>query len=114
MEVPTLCHEFGKFAKESKLIHSLPAFYHILSNGKVEAVVNQIVKKLSQDPYQAIFEWWNTPTVQPAHVNAYLEGEQEGNYSGGQHRGSVLRFGGQIKWQYRGPRTNRELFLSAC
>ena len=30
--------------------------------------------------------------------------------SGGQHRGSILRFGGQIKRQFRGPRTSRELF----
>ena len=28
----------------------------------------------------------------------------------GQNRGSILRFGGQIKRQYRGPRTCRELF----
>ena len=61
-----MSYEFGKFAKEWEFAHSLSAPYHSQSNGKAEAAV-KIVKRLLKrnlDPYRAILEWRNTPTVE--------------------------------------------------
>ena len=60
-----MSYEFGKFAKAWEFVHSVSAPYHSRSNGKAEAAV-KIAKRLlkrSQDPYLALLEWRNTPTV---------------------------------------------------
>ena len=60
-----LSYEFGKFAKAWEFAHSVSAPYHSRSNGKAEAAV-KIAKRLlkrSLDPYLALLEWRNTPTV---------------------------------------------------
>ena len=60
-----MSYEFGKFAMAWEFVHSVSAPYHSQSNGKAKATV-KIAKRLlkrSQDPYIAILEWRNTPTV---------------------------------------------------
>ena len=73
--VPVLVHtdggpqftsqEFQVFSKEWEFAHTVSSPYHSQSNGKVESAV-KIVKRLfkrSADPYLALLEWRNTPTV---------------------------------------------------
>ena len=60
-----LSYEFRKFAKAWEFAHSVSAPYHSRSNDKAEAAV-KIAKRLlkrSRDPYLALLEWRNTPTL---------------------------------------------------
>ena len=57
--------EFQAFSRAWEFVHTISSPYHSQSNGKVESAV-KIVKRLfkrSSDPYMALLEWRNTPTV---------------------------------------------------
>ena len=57
--------EFQTFAKAWDFQHTVSSPYHSRSNGKAEAAV-KIAKRIfkrSLDPYLALLEWRNTPTV---------------------------------------------------
>eukprot|EP00731_Ephydatia_muelleri_P034422 Em0059g7a len=57
--------EFQAFAKSWDFQHTVSSPYHSQSNGKAEAAV-KIAKRIfkrSSDPYLALLEWRNTPTV---------------------------------------------------
>ena len=62
-----MSQEFQAFSRAWEFVHTVSFPYHSQSNGKVhvESAV-KIVKRLfkqSSDPYMALLEWHNTPTV---------------------------------------------------
>ena len=60
-----MSQEFQAFAKAWGFQHTLSSPYNSRSNGKAESAV-KIAKKLfkrSMDPYLALLEWRNTPTI---------------------------------------------------
>ncbi|KAL5477674.1 hypothetical protein EMCRGX_G024499, partial [Ephydatia muelleri] len=57
--------EFSSFAKSWEFQHTISSAYNSQSNGKAESAV-KIAKRLfkrSRDPYLALLEWRNTPTI---------------------------------------------------
>ena len=57
--------EFSSFAKLWEFQHTISSAYNSQSNGKAESAV-KIAKRLfkrSRDPYLALLEWRNTPTI---------------------------------------------------
>ena len=57
--------EFSSFAKLWEFQHTISSAYNSQSNGKAESAV-KIAKRLfkrSRDPYLALLEWQNTPTI---------------------------------------------------
>eukprot|EP00731_Ephydatia_muelleri_P009993 Em0005g579a len=60
-----IAREFREFAKGWEFQHTMSSPYNSQSNGKAESAV-KIAKKLlrrSKDPFWALLEWHNTPTV---------------------------------------------------
>ena len=60
-----MSREFQVFAKEWEFVHTVSSPYNSPSNGKAESAV-KIAKRLlkkSADPYMALLEWRNTPTI---------------------------------------------------
>lgn len=57
--------EFARFSKTWDFQHTISSPYNSQSNGKAESAV-KIIKRLmkrSADPYLALLEWRNTPTI---------------------------------------------------
>ena len=57
--------EFARFSKNWGFQHTLLSPYNSQSNGKAESAVKiakQLLKR-STDPYLALLEWRNTPTI---------------------------------------------------
>ena len=57
--------EFSSFTKLWEFQHTISSAYNSQSNGKAESAV-KIAKRLfkrSRDPYLALLEWQNTPTI---------------------------------------------------
>ncbi|KAL5515944.1 hypothetical protein EMCRGX_G001194 [Ephydatia muelleri] len=57
--------EFSSFVKSWEFQHTISSVYNSQSNGKAESAV-KIAKRLfkrSRDPYLALLEWRNTPTI---------------------------------------------------
>ncbi|KAL5510796.1 hypothetical protein EMCRGX_G006398 [Ephydatia muelleri] len=60
-----MSREFQVFAKEWEFVHTVSSPYNSPSNGKAESAVKiakRLIKK-SADPYMALLEWRNTPTI---------------------------------------------------